>query len=124
MDRHNVNAIVITPTIGNPGLEDAMNSVRKQSYSNIVHLVVVDGKQYENSVLEILKKIPDYNYELVIFPWNTGANQWNGHRIFAAFGFLINEDYVLFLDDDNWFEEDHVSSLINCIKNNQLDWAY
>jgi hypothetical protein len=69
-------------------------------------------------VSTIAKNVLDYNYKILTLPWNIGANKWNGHRIFAAFGFLINEDYVLFLDDDNWFEEDHVSSLINCIEEN------
>jgi len=124
MVKNNLNAIVITPTIGKKDLQDAMNSVRRQTYPNILHLIVVDGEQYEESVSTIAKNVLGCNYKILTLPWNTGANKWNGHRIFAAFGFLINEDYVLFLDDDNWFEEDHVSSLINCIEENQLDWAY
>jgi len=42
----------------------------------------------------------------------------------AGFGHLINHDYVLFLDQDNWFEPDHVESLINTIETKELDWAY
>jgi glycosyltransferase involved in cell wall biosynthesis len=118
------NAIVITPTIGTADLELAMNSVRMQAYSRLLHLIVIDGKQYETSALEIIKKVPEYNYKIVTLPWNTGADRWNGHRIFAAFGFLVNEDYVLFLDDDNWFDANHVSSLVSCIEENHLDWAY
>jgi hypothetical protein len=42
----------------------------------------------------------------------------------AGFGHLIDHDYVLFLDQDNWYAPDHVESLINIIENKNLDWAY
>jgi hypothetical protein len=42
----------------------------------------------------------------------------------AGIGHLINHDYVLFLDQDNWFEPDHVDSLLNTIETKKLDWAY
>jgi hypothetical protein len=42
----------------------------------------------------------------------------------AGFGHLINHDYVLFLDQDNWFKPEHVDSLINIIESKNLDWAY
>jgi hypothetical protein len=124
MQNQNIDAIVITPTIGNPGLEDAMNSIRRQSFSSILHLIVIDGEQYENSVYNIIKKVPSYQYKVITLPWNTGAEKFNGHRIFAALGYLINQKYVLFLDDDNWFDENHVSSLVALIEDKKLDWAY
>lgn len=118
------SAIVITPTIGKVDLKDAMDSVRNQTYSDILHLIVIDGEQYESKVFETIKDVAKYNFKTLTLPWNTGADQFNGHRIFAALGFLINENYILFLDDDNWFHKDHVRSLINCIEKNHLDWAF
>ena len=53
-----------------------------------------------------------------------GANGFYGHRIYAAFSHLVNQDYVFFLDQDNWFEPSHVESMINNIKNKNLDWGY
>lgn len=48
----------------------------------------------------------------------------NGHRIYAAMPFLVNSQYILFLDEDNWYREDHVESLVECIEKNNLSWAY
>jgi hypothetical protein len=42
----------------------------------------------------------------------------------AAFSHLINHDYILFLDQDNWYEPDHVESLIKVIEENNYDWSY
>ena len=36
----------------------------------------------------------------------------------------INSDYILFLDEDNWYEPDHVASLIETIEKKNLDFAY
>jgi hypothetical protein len=41
MVKNNLNAIVITQTIGKKDLQDAMNSVRRQTYPNILHLIVL-----------------------------------------------------------------------------------
>ena len=37
---------VITPTIGSSKLQDALDSIERQTYKHIKHLIVVDGKEY------------------------------------------------------------------------------
>ena len=37
---------------------------------------------------------------------------------------MVNADYILFLDEDNWFEPNHVETMINKIKSKDLMWAY
>ena len=41
---------VITPTIGQEYLTQAIESVNTQTYKNIKHLVIVDGPEYLNKV--------------------------------------------------------------------------
>ena len=53
----------------------------------------------------------------------TGGNFY-GHRIYAAYPHLINSDYILFLDEDNWYEPDHVETLIKTIEAKNLDFSY
>jgi glycosyltransferase involved in cell wall biosynthesis len=48
---------------------------------------------------------------------------WYGHRVYAACSFLVNADIICYLDEDNWFEPDHVEKLVNQIKQGN-DWAY
>ena len=116
-------AIVITPTTGDPKVLKAVESVKNQTYKNTKHLLVVDGGRFRGN---LPPDIMDYNGNLrmVQLDENTGADGFYGHRIYAAFSHLINEPYVFFLDQDNWFEPDHVESLINTIKTNNYDWAY
>jgi hypothetical protein len=55
---------------------------------------------------------------------DSGGNGFNGQRIYASVPHLINADYVFFLDEDNWYEPDHVKSMIETIEQKNLDWAY
>jgi hypothetical protein len=87
----------------------------------------VDGVQFSSRVDEVLNNagiITGGKIKRLDIPFNTGGGGFYGHRIMAGIGHLINHDYVLFLDQDNWFELDHVESLINTIESKNLDWAY
>lgn len=63
-----------------------------------------------------------------LVPFNTcngiAGYKFNGHRIYAACSYLINARYVFFLDEDNWYDPNHVSSLVELIEGDNLDWAY
>ena len=37
---------------------------------------------------------------------------------------MVNADYILFLDEDNWFEPNHVETMINKIKSKDLMWVH
>lgn len=119
---------VITPSIGSEKLQDALRSVQSQTYNNITHLVVADGlEEYQDRVLDVIQRTyvsrPDKNLVLVSAPENTGANGFYGHRIYAGYSHLINSDYIFFLDEDNWYEEDHVASLVEVLDRGN-DFAY
>lgn len=117
---------VITPTIGSSKLADAMKSVQEQTYEHITHLVVLDGYKFMDKLTEnvdaSLVSKPTVN--MTIAPENTGANGFYGHRIYAAYPHLINSDYIFFLDEDNWYEPNHVQSLVDKIEEKNYDWAY
>ena len=57
-------------------------------------------------------------------PYPTGKQRWNGHRIYAAFSLLCNSEFVCFLDDDNWFEPDHLASLVAGIRADHAAWGF
>jgi hypothetical protein len=117
-------AIVVTPTIGTEHLRHAISSVLNQSYKKLVHLIVCDGQRHLKNVSDIVSEFSDHRLSLMVLPYNTGASGFNGHRIYSAISFLLNSEFTLLLDEDNWYGQRHVESLISCIKTQKLDWAY
>lgn len=117
---------VITPTIGQQEFINACDSVYNQTYSNIQHLLVVDGVNYLNNIIRNKNiELSDKNrLTIVCSPENTGSGGFYGHRIYASYPHLINTDYVAFLDEDNWYEPDHIETLVNIIEKEDLDFAY
>lgn len=120
-----MTATVIIPTTGSPELKDAIESVLNQTYHTQLYLVV-DGTEHVDKVRGIIdrNKLSDHDIKLCVLPLNVGANGFYGHRVYAAFTHLINTDYVLYLDQDCWFEPNHVETCVNTIKEKDLQWTY
>ena len=118
---------VITATTGNARLADCIESVRNQTYKNIEHVVVVDGRSRWESVSEILDALEfpnGSNEHVIVLPHPTGLNRFNGHRIYGGFSFLASGDYIAWVDDDNEFTPNHIESLVRITEEKNLDWAY
>ena len=118
---------IITPTTGNPYLAECIASVRAQTYSNIEHIIVVDGRERWEKADEILlaAEFPNgANEHVCVLPYPTGTNRYNGHRVYGAATYFADGDYHLWLDDDNVLEPNHVESLVTLVQEKQLHWAY
>ena len=126
-----MSVTVITPTTGMDTLAQAIKSVSTQ---NAEHIIVVDGVQFAEKAVKIVTDNAHPKLRIIIVPENTGNpqrhfnptyNGWFfGHRIYAAMANIVNTDYIMFLDEDNWYEPDHVDSMVQLIKDNNLEWAY
>ena len=118
----NKSALIVIPTTGASLLEDALTSAVMQTYRNTDVWVVIDGLEFKESSKAILKKFPQVKH--MTLPANTGANGWYGHRIYAAISYLFNHDYVLYLDQDNFFDPDHVESMVSACESNNWHWCH
>jgi hypothetical protein len=122
-----MTATVIIPTTGAIEVYDAIKSVLDQTYSTICY-VVCDGQMFLEATRNVLEKFHNHpnlkNLKLATIPINTGSNNFCGHRIYASFPHLVNTEYILFLDQDNWFACDHVKKAVNLMDQNKLDWCY
>lgn len=115
---------IITPTIGSKYLKKCIQSIINQTNQNFIYYIVIDGHKYIDNVQEVLKEF-NLPKNFVILPLceNTGANGWNGHRIYIATSFITNSDYVMFLDEDNVFEPNHVDTMLKKIRDGN-DWTF
>ena len=114
---------VIIPTTGSPEVKQAIESVINQSHPTTCY-VVVDGEKFYDRSKEILKSFDPNIVKVCYLPLNVGANGFYGHRVYAAFTHLINTKYVLYLDQDNWLEPNHVEECVKTIESENLDWCY
>lgn len=120
--RKNKSVVVITASTGDKTLEQCVNSVNRQTYSDLIHLVVADGPQFIAKTQTIIEGFPKVRF--LPLAENTGANRYFGHRIYAGVGHLVNQDYIIYLDQDNWLDNNHVELMMNIIEENDLDWCY
>ena len=116
------SATVVIPSTGSNTLADAIGSILTQTHKLLTILVVIDGPEFSERTKLITDRYP--MVKILQLPENTGANGFYGHRIYAATSFLINTDYWIGLDEDNYFKPTHVASQIANCEQNGLDWSY
>lgn len=115
--------MVITPTTGKDTVKKAVESVANQAIKT-EHLLVMDGKESLDRFSNLGHVWTNGHTQTMTLFENVGGNGWYGHRVYAAMPLLVNADYILFLDEDNWFEPNHVETMINKIKSKDLMWSY
>ena len=128
MKKKKATVAVVTPASGNPLISDCIRSLDEQTYP-VTHYIFYDG-------IVSPERFATYN-RIHSGPkrhcayWPARINSDGVHkeflaarRIYAASPYLINEDYICFLNEDDWFKPDHVESLITLIQKDDLDWAH
>lgn len=127
--RENPSVVVLTPTTGDPTLEEAIESVLNQDYNGkLHHHIVIDGKEHNREFYIRQKKFENHpkkdNIKLTWLEDNVGKNGFYGHRVYAAFPHLLNYDYIFFLDQDASYEPNHVSSMMKELLDNHWNFSY
>ncbi|MCC8987036.1 MAG: glycosyltransferase, partial [Candidatus Contendobacter sp.] len=99
---------VIVRTLGRPELAEALASIAAQTYARL-EVVVVDVLGTSHLHLESL---------CGSFPLRVvGTGQCLGRSAAANLGLdHAGGEFLIFLDDDDWFEPDHISSLIDLLR--------
>ena len=117
---------VITPTTGGKFLDACIKSVQSSTLPNIEHWIIVDGREHEGKVDMILEKYRHKHPVIKLaLPNNIGSGGWNGHRVFGSIPWIINADYISYLDDDNIVEPKHFKDLVSSIISTpNAKWSY
>jgi len=113
-------AAVVTVTNGKRPweLSNCIASIKAQTYP-CQHYVLVDN----NFALSAeLKRIYP---EVKVCHWDAkiGGDGWAGQRWLSAAPHLITEDVTFFCNDDDWYEANHVQTIMEKIEAG-YDWAY
>lgn len=108
---------VITPYYKEPSekLVRCMRSVADQNYP-VTHFMVADG--FANPIVE------QFNVKHIILPDAHGDNGNTPRGIGAISALNKGFEGFAFLDADNWFEPNHVSSLVAAINNTKAHVAF
>ena len=114
---------IVTPTTGTQYLKQNIESVQNQSYEKIQHLIFIDGRENLNKVSDIIKDLKlKANVDIIPLPYSVGKDRFNGHRMYGASAYFAKGEFISFLDEDNWIDENHVESLISTIQGKS--WAF
>ena len=112
---------VVTATTGRDTLQQTIDSVAKQSYP-CVHYVFSDADDLPSDI----KFGP--NVKFCRLPTKTGGKGYMNAGIVAASVYLVTEDCIAWLDDDNWYEPNHIKSLMDRLEDQttitQNQYAY
>jgi len=116
---------VLTAATGHANLSRCIESVQRQTYAQTEHLILIDGPERDQPVRRAVSAINAIKtIHLLTLPEITGLDGWNGHRIYAAGSFLCNTEFICFLNENRWFEPDHVQSLLSAIDAEKAPWAF
>jgi hypothetical protein len=118
-----LSAAVVTVTLGRDELEQCIESIDAQTHP-VTHYVLCDGAINYDVYQSIATYFSAPNRHFCYWPTKIGGKDLEGRRWLAAASFLVNEDVTFFCNDDDWFDPDHVASLMSVIEQNHLVWAH
>lgn len=123
---------VIMPTVVRPSVLDAVRSIFRQSARSIrIQLLIgVDAVQGDLEQLRaLLRSSPQHVTSFLFYPgYSTSVRHGGVHpardggTLRSTLTYLANARYVAYLDDDNWWHEDHLRYLLDAIRGNH--WAF
>jgi glycosyltransferase involved in cell wall biosynthesis len=122
---------VVIPTILRTSLIDAVRSIYTQDLEGKIQILLgidtVDNDDFDWDSL--LAERPSHIAVTLFWPgYSTSAHRGGTHSAYSAgsmrslLSFLANSRYIAYLDDDNWYSPDHLSSLKETLSDNA--WAY
>jgi len=122
---------VVLQTVLRPSVERAIRSVFEQDVNGRIHLLIgVDKRLGDPAIIDrLLGSSPpkvgitrfDPSYSTSIRHGGVHTNHFGG-ALRTILSFAANSRYVAYLDDDDWYAADHLSSLLRAVRGNE--WAF
>jgi hypothetical protein len=126
------DAAVVMPTLLRPSLTRAVASVFAQDLPGRIQLLIgIDRAEGERAQLAALAQscpshiafdVLDLGYSTSIAHGGLYPNRCSG-SLRTILSYAANSRYVAYLDDDNWWAPDHLSSLAAAIGEREWSWS-
>jgi len=125
---NNALLTIITPTTGKDGLFRLISSIEKQKIPYF-HFLLWDDKREDSFLFPdsamVLKQPEDLNSanrHSIVLPGNMIQGKAAGSALRSIGLMAATTPYVMFGDDDVWYEDGHFENLLKAVEGNQ--WAY
>lgn len=125
------DAAVVVQTVLRPSLERAIESIYQQRFDGRIQILVgVDKHRGDRKLLDRLITRCPRNMHVTVFDpgYSTSARHGSVYSNFfggglrAILAYAANSRYVAYLDDDDWYKEDHIASLREALEGRS--WAF
>lgn len=126
-----MDAAVVIPTVLRPQLKQALESVFAQRFQGRIHIMVgIDAIVGDLAILDDVCTARPRNCVVQAYwpGYSTSTRHGgltppgDGGSLRCVLTYLANSPYVAYLDDDNWWDPDHLSQMRNAIQD--ADWAF
>lgn len=126
-----MDAAVVIPTVLRPHLETALHSIFAQKFPGRIHILVgIDSHQGDLAMLDaICARRPSHCVVQIFWPgFSTSVRHGgltppgDGGALRAVLTYLANSPYVAYLDDDNWWDPNHLRQMRAAMDG--ADWTF
>lgn len=126
-----MDAAVVIPTILRPHLRQALESVFAQQFGGRIHILVgIDSPRGDLDLIDAACfRRPSHCAVQVFWPgFSTSVRNGglmppgDGGALRAMLTYLANSPYVAYLDDDNWWDPNHLTQMRGAIDG--AEWAF
>lgn len=123
---------VVMSTILRPSIADALRSIFAQDFAGTVQtLVGVDVPRGDISLVEkVCEKCPAHHTVLLFDPgYSTSTRHgglhpsWDGGVLRTMLSYLAGSRRVAYLDDDNWWAPNHLTTLCAALEGHEWAWS-
>jgi hypothetical protein len=126
-----MDAAVVIPTVLRPHLQPALHSIFAQTFPGRIHILVgIDSHQGDLAMIDaVCSQRPSHCVVQILWPgFSTSVRHGgltppgDGGALRTVLTYLANSPYVAYLDDDNWWDPNHLYQMRQAL--DAADWGF